>query len=64
MGRTHLYTYEGQDQPKKRVKKKPCWNDEMVMELTEKGWASKQETINEWIDFLKSSRIVLHCREP
>ena len=38
------YTYspieKAWNAPKERVKKRPCWNDEMVMELAEERWAS------------------------
>ena len=35
------------------MKKRPCWNDEIVIKLAEEGWASlKQETINKWIDLI------------
>ena len=37
--------------PKEYVKKRPCWEDDIVKELAEEGWASvKQETINSWVD--------------
>ena len=37
--------------PKQYVKKRPCWDDEIVKELAEEGWAAvEQETINGWVD--------------
>ena len=37
--------------PKQYVKKRPCWDDDLVKELAEEGWAAvKQETINGWVD--------------
>ena len=39
--------------PKEYVKKRPCWNDQMVKELAEEGWHSlKQPTINAWVDVI------------
>lgn len=29
--------------PKQEVKKRPCWNDELVKELAEEGWAKLQQ---------------------
>ncbi len=37
--------------PKQAVKKRPCWDDEIVKELAEEGWTDlKPDTINGWID--------------
>jgi hypothetical protein len=37
--------------PKQYVRKRPCWDDAIVKELAEEGWASvSQESINKWVD--------------
>ncbi|KAK4236393.1 hypothetical protein C8A03DRAFT_35699 [Achaetomium macrosporum] len=36
---------------KQAVRKRPCWDDELVKELAEEGWKDlSQETINAWVD--------------
>ena len=48
--------------PKQYVKKRPCWDGELVKELAEEGWAAvKQETINGWVD--KIPQIFKDCLE-
>jgi hypothetical protein len=48
--------------PKQYVKKRPCWDDGLVRELAEEGWASvKQETVNDWVD--KIPQIFKDCLE-
>ncbi|KAK4122584.1 hypothetical protein N657DRAFT_664494 [Parathielavia appendiculata] len=47
---------------KEYVKKRPCWEDDVVKELAEEGWAAvKQETINGWVDEIP--QIFKECSE-
>lgn len=37
--------------PMQYVKRRPCWDDDIVRELAEEGWAAvKQDSINDWVD--------------
>ncbi|KAK3936031.1 hypothetical protein QBC46DRAFT_270506, partial [Diplogelasinospora grovesii] len=46
--------------PKQYVKKRPCWEDSIVKELAEEGWAHlQQSTINDWVD--KIPQILDEC---
>ena len=48
--------------PKQYVRKQPCWEDSIVKELAEEGWASvEQKSINKWVDQIP--QILKDCLE-
>ncbi|KAK3951877.1 hypothetical protein QBC32DRAFT_370791 [Pseudoneurospora amorphoporcata] len=48
--------------PKQYLRKRPCWDDTIVKELAEEGWAAlTQERINSWIDSIP--QILKDCIE-